>query len=275
MNNKFYWGIGVLFILLIIGATVFVLVKGRSEMRQLETELEALQKWKEDRETPEVSKEEHPAHGHFHEDGTFHEGVSSDPVQLPSRDYTPTQIQIPDGITDPEVKAAWERLEYIANNIWDFGGVPSDRATELIDALMPPPSGFEGEEGHHEMEGLMDMLSELSQYRDPRAAEVFATYTGEGIIGGEAMDMALVEIGVVAVPYLIQYIEPPYNIFVKRPSAAAFALGHIGVKHREELAGVIKHIIIPKLEVFVKTPAEGPAMLAKMYASQSLEMLRK
>ena len=275
MNNKFYWGIGVLFILLIIGATVFVLVKDRAAMRQLEIELEALQKRKEEQNTTEVSKEEHPTHGHFHEDGTFHAGVSPDPIQPPSRDYTPTQIQIPDGITDPEVKKAWERLDYIANNIWEWGGVPSARAEELIAELMPPPTGFFGEEGHHELEGTLDLLSELKQFRDPRAAEVFATYAGEGIVGGNAMDEALVEIGVPAVPYLIPYIEPPYDMFVKTPTEAAAALGRIGTQHRDELEGVIVHIIIAKLEAFVNAKTTTLMIVAKMEASKSLEMLKQ
>lgn len=274
MNNKFYWGIGTLFILLIIGATVIVLVKDQAVMRQLETELEALQKRKEDQKPPEVSKEEHPEHGHFHEDGTFHVGEHDDPIHPLSRDYTPTQIQIPDGITDPEVKAAWKRLDYIANNIWEWGGVPSARAEELIVELMPPPTGFFGEEGHHELEGTLDLLSELKQFRDPRAAEVFATYAGEGIVGGNAMNEALVEIGVPSVPFLIPYIEPPYDRLVKNPTSAAFALGHIGAKHRDELEGVIEHIIIPKLEALMKSNA--PLMsFPQMKASKSLKMLKK
>ena len=118
----------------------------------------------------------------------------------------------------------------------------------------------------------MEMLSELSQYRDPRAAEVFATYAGEGIIGGHAMADALVEIGVPAVPYLIPYIDPPYDVYV--PAEAAIALGRIGAQHREELGGVVEHIIIPKLEAFMKSNA--PLMsLPQQYAYKSLEMLKK
>ncbi len=43
MNRKMYWGLGVL-ILLIIGATVFVVVKDQAEMRQLKAELAEFEK---------------------------------------------------------------------------------------------------------------------------------------------------------------------------------------------------------------------------------------
>ena len=56
-----------------------------------------------------------------------------------SRDFTPAQVKIPEGITDPDVLAAWERVDYIAKNIWEWGGVPSQRTEELIAQLMPPP----------------------------------------------------------------------------------------------------------------------------------------
>ena len=253
MNKKLYWGLGVLIILLMIGATVFVFIKDRkdrAEIQQLEKELEALQKRKEDQNTPEVSKEEHPPHPHFHEDGTFHEGVSPEPITSPSRDYTPTQIQIPNGITDTEVKKAWERLEYIANNIWEWGGVPSDRAVELIGILMPPPDGFSGPTGHRDGEETMNLLIELALLGDPRAAEVFAKYMCDGIIGGRSIKNMLVEIGVPAVPYLVPYMldETRMPALRSRPIAV---LGRIAEEHRKDLGGIVEHIIIPRLEAIL------------------------
>lgn len=46
MNNKFYWGLGILIVLL-IGAFVFVMVKDQSKIRQLETDLAEAQKKRE------------------------------------------------------------------------------------------------------------------------------------------------------------------------------------------------------------------------------------
>ncbi len=281
MRNKLYWGIGTLFILLIIGATVIVLFKDRAAMRQLETELEALQKrkdeqntaevLKEDQNTPEVSKEEHPEHGHIHEDGTFHVGEHDDPIQPPSRDYTPTQIQIPDGITDPDVKAAWERLDYIANNIWEWGGVPSNRAVELIDILMPLPDGFSGPTGHRDGEEAINMLAELAWIGDPRAAEVIAKYNCEGLIGGLSIERMLIEMGVPAVPYLVSYMLDETHMPALRSNSIA-ALGPIAEKHRKDLGGIVEHIIIPRLEAILAE--EEPDYFEGAEAREALALLK-
>ena len=269
MNKKWYWGIAALLILCL---TVFVLIlqRERAEIAQRQKEAEELLKQPKGVASPPQKQSTSP--GHVHEDGSVHE--DEHPSIGTPRDFEPALIQMPEGITDPDVKAAWERVEYISKHIWEWGGVPSQRAAELIDQLMPPPNGFEGENAHDDLEVTLELLSELKQYRDPRAAVVFATYTGEGIVRGEAMDEALVEIGLPSVPYLLFYIDPPYDIFVKNPGAAAFALGRIGAHHREELEGVIEHIIIPKLEALMK--AKGPLMmLSKQYASESLDLLKK
>ncbi len=114
MLNKLYWGMGVLFVLLIIGATVFVLVKDRTAMRQPETELETLQEQKEDQNTTEVSKEDQnttevsikelPEHGHFPEDDTFPVGEHDDPTQTPSRDYPQHKYRYPMVLQTPKSK---------------------------------------------------------------------------------------------------------------------------------------------------------------------------
>ncbi len=184
-------------------------------------------------------------------------------------------LQRPDSITDPEVKAAWDLVESLKTNIWDYGGQPTPRATELIDTLMPPPDRFRGETAHDDVEVTLELLSELSGFRDPRAAVVFATYAGEGIVSGHSLKQALVEIGPPAIPYMLPYIEPPYNRFEKNPLEIIHALGPIGVQHREELEGVIKHIIIPKLEAFIEAEHTMLMFLPLKYACESLSMLEK
>ncbi len=154
MNNKFYWGLGVLFILLTIGATVFVLVKDRSAMQQFEKELEALQELreeqnttevsKEDQNMQEVSKEEHPAHGHFHEDGTFHVGEDNDKPEVkytvpPGAVLEPVFPKI-DSKEDP-VEAAYKRLEYIKNNPYAVGrgSLRACNRTDLLAGVRSAP----------------------------------------------------------------------------------------------------------------------------------------
>ena len=255
MNNKFYWGIGVLFILLIIGATVFVIVKDRAAMRQLEIELEALQERredqntpevsKEDQSTPEVSKEEHPEHGHFHEDGTFHEGVSSEPIQPPSRDYTPTQIQIPEGITDPEVIKAWERLDYIANNIWEWGGKASARALEIM-AELPDPQKVAENVDHSCGEKEIELLDELSNLHDPRSVEFLVSYQLDSGIMGKPINEALVAMGPASLPSLIARLN---EIDGKRPIyPVPQLLVRISETYQEEIGRIVQYIILPKLE---------------------------
>ena len=252
MSKKMYWGLATL-ILLIIGAFVFLIVKNQAEIRQLEREAAAVQKQLQQQNAQQVPQEQHPAQEHFHDDGTLHEGAPENPIETEpsqasqvSRDFTPAQVKIPEGITDPDVLAAWERVEYIANNIWEWGGVPSQRTEELIAQLMPPPDGFSGPTGHSDAEETIDLLGSLDR-NDPRSAEVMATYLCEGLVGGRGPKNALVKMGVPAVPYLIPYMLDMELMPLLR-SRAIEVLGQIAEKHREDLGGIVEHIIIPRLE---------------------------
>ena len=246
MNKKLYWGLGVLIILL-IGTTVFLLVKDRTdraEIRQLKKELEALQKRKEDQNTPEVSKEEHPPHPHFHEDGTFHVGEHADE---PKVKYTapPGAVLKPDfppiDPKDDPVKAAYKRLEYIKNNPYAWGGVHSERATELMAELMPPPELIDHDHGDQ----VTELIDELCEQGDPRAAEVLIANMCDGDIVGTPMIDALVEIGPPAVPYILPYVRENFVM----TGIAVDVLGLIGARYRDDLVGIVQHIIIPKLKV--------------------------
>ncbi len=278
MRNRFYWGIGVLFILLIIGATVFVLVKDRSEMRQLEKELEALQKWKEDRETPEVSKEEHPAHGHFHEDGTFHAGEHADEPEVkytapPGAVLEPVFPKI-DPKEDP-VKAAYKRLEYIKNNPYAWGGVHSERATELIVALLPVELAADHDEGDEQ-----DILiHELCQQGDPRAAEILIAFMCDGGTIGKVMYDALVEIGPPAVPYILPYLkreDTKGSDWLYIDWVVFDSLTRIGARYRDDLGGIVDHIIIPKFkEIAADTDSKHYYHTIVSDAQKSLVKLQK
>ena len=188
-----------------------------------------------------------PQKAHVHADGNRHEEQHHDPIETePSREYNPSPIQIPEGITDPDVAAAWERLDYIAKNPYAWGGVFSPRATELIAELMPPPALMD--EAHGEQ--VQEQIEELIAQGDPRAAEVLIANMCDGYIGGRPMTDALEEIGPPAMPYLLLYLEKDIAQEKEIMVAGMYdALGRIGARYRADLGGIVDHIIIPKLEV--------------------------
>ena len=248
MKKKMIWGLATLLLLLGIAA-VFIFLDQNAELQQLEKETAESDKQRQERnkpqETPQVQPP--PQKAHVHEGGSRHEEQHHDPIETePSREYNPSPIQIPEGITDPDVKAAWERLDYISKNIWEWGGVPSDETVHLINQLMPPPDGFSGPTGHSDAEDTINLLGRLDP-NDPRAAEVMAAYLCEGRIGGRGPKNALVKMGVPAVPYLIPYMLDDTLMPLLR-SRAIEVLGRIAQNHREDLGGIVEHIIIPRLE---------------------------
>ncbi len=174
------------------------------------------------------------------------ENIAASPAVSASREYTAAVVDIPEGITEPAVLAAWHRVEYIANNIWEWGGVPNPETPSLIAQLMPSPDGFSGPTGHSDMEETFDLLGSLDT-NDPRSIVVMATYLCEGLVGGLSPINMLAEMGVAAVPYLIPYMldmgakpyERRYPIEV---------LGRIAARHRAELGGIVEHILIPRWE---------------------------
>ena len=252
-----YWVPLTVFLVLIVGVSVYYL-QTRPPKEPIviykTTPVEA------EKPTPEAPVEETQQGGHFHADGTWHEGpheaheapngaISAQPPVAASRDYTAISVQIPEGITDPDVLAAWKRVDYIANNLWEWGGVANAETPELIAKLMPPPNGFSGPTAHSDGEETGNLLFSLDP-TDPRSAEVLATYLCEGIIGGLSLESALVEVGVPAVPYLIPYMLDMEAMPVLR-SRAIIVLGQISERYRADLDGIVKHIIIPRLEAIL------------------------
>ena len=271
MSKQMKWGLATLMLLLGIAA-VFIFLDQNAELQQLEKETAESDKLRQERnkpqETPQVQPP--PQKAHVHEGGSRHEGQHHDPIETePSREYNPSPIQIPEGITDPDVKAAWERLDYISKNIWEWGGQPSAEAMELVAQLMPAPDGFSGPTGHSDAEETIDLLGELAWSGDPRAAEVVATYTCEGIIMGNGPIDALVAMGPPSVPFLIPYLLDENTAAL---SHAVKPLGQIAEKYREDLGGIVEHIIIPKLEVIVTD--RGYDYFARKAAKEALARLK-
>ena len=206
-----------------------------------------------------------PPPGETHETGHWHgdewHADPHDPPEVPtdkipqpletaaSRAYTPAVVEIPEGITEPEVLAAWQRVDYIANNIWEWGGVANPETPALIAQLMPAPGGLSGPTGHSDAEETIDLLGSLDP-NDPRTIEVMATYLCEGLVGGRGPKIALVKMGVPAVPYLIPYMLDMERSPVLR-SRALEVLCQIAERHRIDLVGIVDHILIPRLEAIL------------------------
>ena len=190
--------------------------------------------------------------GHFHADGTWHEGAhdAHAPPAVPGT-APPGAVTTPDfppvDPNDDPVEAAYKRLEYIKNNPYAWGGVHSERATELLTELMPPPVLIDHDHGD-EVTALID---ELCEQGDPRAAEALIAIMSDGGIMGQIMFDTLEAIGPPAVPYVLPYLfrEETYGeklIYIGLP--VFDALSRVGVKYRADLGGILDHIIIPKIE---------------------------
>ncbi len=190
--------------------------------------------------------------GHFHADGTWHEGAHDAhappavPGTAPPGVATTPDFPPVDPKEDP-VEAAYKRLEYIKNNPYAWGGVHSERATELIAQLMPPPVLIDHDHGDE----VSALMYELTQQGDPRAAEVFAgllSPTYEGYTGGGD---ALVAIGPPSVPYILPYLEREDTMgsdWIVVKGGVFDSLSRIGVRYRGDLSGIVDHLIIPKFQ---------------------------
>ena len=253
MRNKTIWGLGVLVILL-VGATVFVSVRNRAEIQEREAALKAAQEELRQRTAPSQVPDESV---HLHADGTFHEGEHDDPIANKPPDPL-VQHTAPKGAVlkpdfpkvdpkDDPVKAAYARLEYIKNNPYAWGGVHSPRATELIDQLLPATLAAD----HNEGDERDLLIYELCEQNDPRAAEALIALLCDGGIGWGVMDDALVEIGPPAVPYILPYLEredTKGSDWISIDYEVFDSLTRIGTRYRDDLGGIVDHIIIPKLE---------------------------
>ena len=142
-------------------------------------------------------------------------------------------------INDP-VEMAWQRLDYISENIYEWGGIPSPKAPPLMEKLTPVRMSID----HSEAELRSEYLALLAPLRDPRSVEIIVKSMFEGGIRGRPLEEALVAIGPPSVPHLIPYLD------VEKSSTDALKvadiLAPISAKYRGELGGAVEHIILPK-----------------------------
>lgn len=136
---------------------------------------------------------------------------------------------------------------------------------------MPVPDGFRGPTGHRDAEEAINLLGSLDR-NDPRSAEVLVTYYCGGRVGGLGPEMALIKVGIPAVPYLIPYLLDDTMRSGTR-SRAIRVLGGIAEQHREELGGIVEHIIIPRLEYILSDEFESKYYVSSFEEKAAREAL--
>ncbi len=271
MSKKMYWGLGVL-IILIIGFGVFFI---KSEMDWADLQKKAEKRLAKDQAFFEKQQQEvsEDSQEHDHADGTFHGSEHDNPLNTAPSDWTPDLVKIPKGITAPDVKAAWERLDYISKNRHQWGNF-SHRALELMEELTPTwkLEGIEEHSSEDISDDIIGLLEELCALRDPRSAELLVSYQMDSGILGRPPNEALLAMGPAAVPALITRL---YNAHKEDSlSTPLKLLPRLVASHRSELGGIVQHIIIPKIEEIADYEGDdGFVADNRGYALNGLEVL--
>ena len=242
LSNRIFIGILVLLICGVV-SVYFLRTDLSEEPIKIYTPVEPLPKPKAEAPIGETEQG-----GHVHEDGTWHEGSheAHAPPAVPNT-APPGVVTTPDfPPADPNedpIEAAYKRLEYIKNNPYAWGGVHSERATELTAQLMPPPVLVD----HDHSDRVYALMVELMAQGDPRAAAVIIATLCEGGMSTDSMENALVAIGPPAVPYILPYLEKGVTEGGMVSSAVFDTLSRIAAEHPANLGGITEHIIIPKI----------------------------
>ena len=200
--------------------------------------------------------------------------VESPPVSDAGAVEATSSVQIPDGITDPDVLAAWQRLDYIAKNPFQWGGRASDRALELMDELTPMWIIND----HGDGEELIMTLDLLAEERDPRSAALLLMYQLDSPVSGRPIREALVAMGPASVPAVIARLNPEEadEVFLK-PIIRDVVVPIVG-QHRSELGGIVDYILLPRLEAIAALedpPGDTFTIDNRSIARKALALLRK
>ena len=223
--------------------------------------------------------------GHWHGD-EWHATPHETQETLPAKPTSPVEtyrFPPPDAVTKPvfpeedpnasAVENAYKRLEYIKNNPYAWGGVHSERATELIAALMPLRALVD----HNDGDELGALMHELTQQGDPRAAVVFAGLLSPTYVGFTANSDVLVEIGPPIVPYILPYLfreDTMGSDWIVVKEGVFESLSRISVAHRADLGGITDHIILPKIAaIAAKENNERYHIITIMGARKALALL--
>ena len=187
--------------------------------------------------------------GHWHGDEWHSEPHETEAAVVNTAPSVPRGEPFANFSSDPNddpVTTAYKRLEYIKNNLHEWGDF-SPRTLELIDEMtpMPEPPKIEGDG-----DLTVDLLKELSALRDPRSAEILIKYQMESGISGRPVREALIAMGPGSVPALVARLDHHYTkSSLGKPIRILIP---IAVEHRSALGGIVEHIIIPKLEAIAE-----------------------
>ena len=251
-SNRLFLGALAFFVLMIVGGTLYLRHIKRQGQIELERTQERLKQWEaQQKQTEKVPEGDTAQGGHFHADGTWHPGPHETEAPVVSPPVSDTgavsasSVKIPDGITDPDILEAWQRLDYIAKNPFQWGGRPSDRALELMDELTPM---WVFDDPHDHGEELMMTLDLLAEERDPRSAELLLTYQLDSPVSGRPIREALAAMGPASVPAVIARLNPEDAADVFMAPIIRDVVVPIVAQHRSELGSIVDYIILPRLE---------------------------
>ena len=233
-----------------------------------------------------VAEPKPPPPGETHETGHWHGDewhsephdppalVGPPPVSEDVPGVSSPLVQIPDGITDPDVLAAWQRLDYIAKNPFQWGGPASPRALELMDALTPMWIIND----HGDGEELIMTLDLLAEERDPRSAALLLMYQLDSPISGRPIREALVAMGPASVPAVIARLNPEDAADVFLKPIIRDVVVPIVAQHRSELGSIVDYILIPRLAAIAALedpPGDTFVIDNRSVARKALELLKK
>lgn len=136
MNRKLYLGLGVLIAVIICATFVFLTIRNQAEIRQMEADLEVAKKKVEKIDTkkhgqPITEAAKQPAfdtneNGHFHEDGTWHEGAHNTSVKENIAD-TNGNYTLPEDVFS---EAYTEKLKTLVQICVDLHHLPEEILSE-------------------------------------------------------------------------------------------------------------------------------------------------
>ncbi len=182
-----------------------------------------------------------------------------DPQPPQAQDTTDTPAEDP-------VAAAWQRLDYISKNIYEWGGIPSPKAPPLmqeIEDILPAD-----DEGSGEV--LIELLDELARLRDPRSVEIIVRCMfGGGEVWGRLLEEALIAIGPPSVPHLIPYLNTESDIV--DAIVIARILAGVAEQYASESGGAVEHIILPELKNLEATVSDRESKYSTSYRIKQVQ----